>query len=54
MIRVVIADDQQLVRGGFSLILKSAADIEVVAEAGYDGEYGVIKVFAPGELARLG
>ena len=34
MIRVVIADDQQLVRGGFSLILSSASDIEVVAEAG--------------------
>ncbi|WP_298889761.1 response regulator transcription factor [uncultured Serinicoccus sp.] len=34
MIRVVIADDQHLVRGGFSLILNSAADIEVIAEAG--------------------
>ena len=34
MIRVVIADDQQLVRSGFSLILNSVADIEVVAEAG--------------------
>ena len=33
MIRVVIADDQQLVRGGFSLILNSVADIEVIAEA---------------------
>jgi DNA-binding NarL/FixJ family response regulator len=33
VIRVVIADDQKLVRGGFSLILNSAADIEVVAEA---------------------
>jgi DNA-binding NarL/FixJ family response regulator len=34
VIRVVIADDQQLVRGGFSMILDSAADIEVIAEAG--------------------
>jgi DNA-binding NarL/FixJ family response regulator len=34
VIRVVIADDQQLVRGGFSLILNSVADIEVIAEAG--------------------
>jgi len=34
VIRVVIADDQQLVRGGFSLILNSATDIEVIAEAG--------------------
>jgi DNA-binding NarL/FixJ family response regulator len=34
MIHVVIADDQQLVRSGFALILNSVADIEVVAEAG--------------------
>jgi DNA-binding NarL/FixJ family response regulator len=34
MIRVVIADDQQLVRSGFALILNSVADIEVIAEAG--------------------
>jgi len=33
VIRVVVADDQQLVRGGFSLILNSVADIEVIAEA---------------------
>lgn len=26
---------------------------EVTREAGYDGEYGVIKLFAPGELARI-
>jgi DNA-binding NarL/FixJ family response regulator len=34
VIRVVIADDQQLVRGGFSLILNSVPDIDVIAEAG--------------------
>lgn len=34
MIRVVIADDQKLVRSGFSLILDSVADIDVIAEAG--------------------
>lgn len=33
MIRVLIADDQALVRGGFRLILDNAGDIEVVAEA---------------------
>lgn len=33
MIRVAIADDQQLVRDGFSLILRSQPDIEVAAEA---------------------
>ncbi|MEV4119701.1 response regulator transcription factor [Micromonospora sp. NPDC049645] len=33
MIRVAIADDQQLVRDGFSLILRSQPDIQVAAEA---------------------
>ena len=33
MIRVLIADDQALVRGGFRLILDSQKDIEVVGEA---------------------
>ncbi len=32
-VRVLIADDQQLVRAGFAMILSSASDIEVVAEA---------------------
>ncbi len=34
MIRVLIADDQVLVRTGFRLILSGEADIEVVGEAG--------------------
>ncbi|GAB3959646.1 response regulator [Micromonospora vulcania] len=33
MIRVVVADDQQLVRDGFSQILRSQPDIHVAAEA---------------------
>lgn len=33
-IRVVVADDQELVRSGFALILDVQPDIEVVAEAG--------------------
>ncbi len=33
MIRVLIADDQELVRTGFRVILEAAGDIEVVAEA---------------------
>jgi DNA-binding NarL/FixJ family response regulator len=37
MIRVLIADDQALVRGGFRLILEAQNDIKVVGEA-QDGE----------------
>ena len=33
MIRVVVADDQQLVRAGFSVLVDSAPDLEVVGEA---------------------
>ena len=33
MIRVVVVDDQDLVRAGFVLLLRAAADIEVVGEA---------------------
>ncbi len=32
-IRVVIADDQGMVRSGFSVLLNAQADIEVVGEA---------------------
>lgn len=38
MIRVLIADDQELVRAGFRLILEMQEDIEVVGEAGDGGE----------------
>ena len=34
MIRVAIADDQQLIRGGFRSLLESEPDIQVVGEAG--------------------
>ena len=43
MIRVAVADDQALVRAGFSVLLRSAADIEVVGEAG-DGEEALLLV----------
>ncbi|MGW2203551.1 response regulator transcription factor [Streptomyces sp. NPDC001774] len=39
-IRVVVADDQELVRSGFAMILDVQPDIEVVAEAG-DGAAAV-------------
>ena len=42
-VRVVIADDQQLVRTGFRMILESEADIEVVGEAG-DGRQAIAVV----------
>ena len=41
MIRVLLADDQALVRAGFRMILKAEDDIEVIGEA------------ADGELARV-
>ena len=40
MIRVVLADDQVLVRAGFRALLDAQADVEVVGEAG-DGEQAV-------------
>ncbi|MEO6083557.1 MAG: response regulator transcription factor, partial [Umezawaea sp.] len=39
-LRVVLADDQSLVRAGFRVILGTEPDIEVVGEAG-DGEQAV-------------
>ena len=45
MLRVVIADDQALVRAGFRSLLDAADDIEVVAEAG-DGHDAVTAVRA--------
>jgi DNA-binding NarL/FixJ family response regulator len=39
MIRVAIADDQHLVRDGFSLILRTQPDIEVAAEAADGREF---------------
>jgi len=38
VIRVLIADDQELVRAGFRMILEVQEDIEVVGEAGDGGE----------------
>ncbi len=37
-IRVAVADDQALVRGGFAVLLRSADDIEVVGEAANGAE----------------
>lgn len=43
MIRVVVADDQELVRAGFRLLLERVDDIEVIAEAD-DGTRAVTEV----------
>ncbi|MQA76365.1 MAG: response regulator, partial [Solirubrobacterales bacterium] len=37
-VRVLIADDQALVRGGFRMILDARDEIEVVGEASDGGE----------------
>jgi DNA-binding NarL/FixJ family response regulator len=42
-IRVVLADDQELVRSGFAMILNAQPDIEVVAEAA-DGAAAIMAV----------
>ena len=42
MIRVLLADDQGLVRAGFRMILRAERDIEVVGEAS-DGEEAVTR-----------
>jgi DNA-binding NarL/FixJ family response regulator len=42
-IRVLIADDQAMVRAGFRMVLNAEADIEVAGEAG-DGEQAVAAV----------
>jgi DNA-binding NarL/FixJ family response regulator len=43
VIRVVLADDQELVRAGFRVLIESANDIDVVGEAS-DGEQAVMMV----------
>ena len=40
LIRVAIADDQALVRGGFAVLLRTAEDIDVIGEAA-DGRAAV-------------
>jgi len=47
-IRVVVADDQELVRSGFAMILDAQPDIEVLAEAG-DGAQalGAVRALRP-------
>lgn len=47
-IRVLIADDQALVRSGLKMLVESAADLEVVGEAGNGAEaVAAVREFAP-------
>ena len=38
MIRILLADDQTLIRAGFRALLDAEPDMEVVAECGTGGE----------------
>ncbi|MFF7776978.1 response regulator [Streptomyces tanashiensis] len=53
MIRVLLADDQELVRAGIRLVLKHADDIEVVAEASDGHEASVLAVRHEVDVAML-
>ncbi|MEX0171270.1 response regulator [Streptomyces sp. LMG1-1-1.1] len=53
MIRVLLADDQELVRAGIRLVLKHADDIEVVAEASDGREASALAVRHQVDVAML-
>lgn len=53
VIRVLLADDQELVRAGIRLVLKHAEDIEVVAEAADGHEAAQLAVRHQVDVAML-
>lgn len=53
MIRLVIADDQALVRGALAALLNLEGDIEVVAEVGRGDEVGAAVVHHQADVALL-
>ena len=50
MIRIVLADDQALVRAGFRALLDAEEDIEVVGEAA-SGDEAVLRAGPPGRTS---
>ena len=52
-IRVVIADDQPLLRTGFKALISSAADLEVVGEAGDGREAARLARAAPADVVLM-
>jgi DNA-binding NarL/FixJ family response regulator len=53
MIRVLIADDQELVRAGFRVVLESEDDIEVVGEAENGSEAVELARLAPPDVVLM-
>lgn len=53
MIRVIVVDDQQLVRRGFRLVLQTIDDIEVVGEAAHGEEALAVITKASGTAAPV-
>jgi len=51
VIRVVVVDDQSLVRAGFRMVLASQPDIEVVGEAGDGAEALRILARTPADMS---
>jgi DNA-binding NarL/FixJ family response regulator len=55
MIRVVVADDHALVRGGFQMILEAQPDIEVPEDPAAEGERSLaVTQKALGRVCDLG
>lgn len=52
-IRVALVDDQQLVRGGFRMLIDSQPDLSVVAEAGSGAEALTVLAASPADVVLM-